>query len=679
MKLQVFTIIKLTFSLILGIITARYADASLSFWAVAAAASFGLMFACWFRAKKLFLQDGWFGISVFLTVFFIGSLNFELHQPKNHQNHYTTVLNAGEDTFLQLNIREILRTDTYNEKYVAEIIASGKNRVSGNIVLAVAKDSTNATLNVDDIIVVKTALQDIPKPKNPHQFDYAKYMELQGVYHQTRITNERILHKEKGKTTLTGFAHGIRTHINEKLRQYEFSKDHIAMTNALLLGQKHDISPEMYQDYAAAGVVHILAVSGLHVGILMLLLQFILSPFDRVRNGKSIKMVVILLFLWCFAVIAGLSPSILRAVTMFSFLCVGMQLNRRTNTYNSLMASAFVLLLFNPGILFSIGFQLSYLAVWGILAFNPLLAKLYKPRNYVSRQVWGNITVSLSAQTGVLPLTFFYFHQFPGLFLFANLVILPFLGIILGTGILVIALASFSLLPHFLVVIYGFIIDSLNSFVNWVAQQDGFLFENISFSFLQMLAVYILTIACIFAWRKFSYKNVVFALVSIVLLQGVSIFHKAEAGRQQQMAVFHKSKNTVIGFKNGRSMTFYSALDSTEIMKQNFISSYLTHGRVKSVQTDAEAPFIFSFNRQTVLVVDSLSVYPEGFSPDIVLLTGSPKIHLDKLIASLQPKLIIADGNNYISYVERWKETSGKRNVSFHHTASEGAFVMNFR
>src|SRR5690606_15885395 len=146
------------------------------------------------------------------------------------------------------------------------ITALNKNRVSGSVLLAVAKDSTGASLHVDDIIIVKTALQNIPKPKNPHQFDYAKYMEIQGVYHQTRIAKADVLHIEKGNTTLTGFAHHIRTHINEKLHQYDFEKDQIAMINALLLGQQQDISAEIYQDYAAAGVIHILSVSGLHVG-----------------------------------------------------------------------------------------------------------------------------------------------------------------------------------------------------------------------------------------------------------------------------------------------------------------------------------------------------------------------------------------------------------------------------
>lgn len=680
MQLVKMTIFRITVAFIIGIIISNQYNFSLHALQISFFVFFLLFCIAWFRAQRQVFQDAFLGIALYGFLVCLGALIYSLHQPVSQSSHYTHYFDSQEDAYFQIQIKEVLKFNNYNERFIAEIIAVNEKEVSGKFLLMIRADSLPSKLMVDEVLLFKSRFQIISSAKNPHQFDYSAYMKHQGVYHQIQLVKEEILNRQNGKRTLSGYAHAIRTHITNKLTEHGFKKDKIAIINALLLGQQQDISPEIYRDYAAAGVIHVLSVSGLHVGILMVMLQFLFSPLERrFKKGKEIKMVVIILLLWGFAIIAGLSPPVLRSVAMFSFLTVGMHINRRTSTMNTLIASALVLLVFNANMLFHIGFQLSYLAVWGILAINPFLVKWYNPKNIIGKSSWQNMTVSLSAQTGVLPLTFYYFHQFPGLFLFANLVIIPFTGILLALGIISMLLAVNDVLPESLTVFYSFLIDCFNGYIGWIARQESFLFQNIPFSFSQMIAAYVVIISCLVLYKNFSYKNIVITIAALIVFQGVSIYDKI-ISQHQQLIVFQKNRNTIIGFKNGKNFTLYSDMKSASVIEQSFIEDFSTHYRIKTIVPDSIIPNTFEFDEKRFLVIDSFGVYPKKLKAiDYVLLTGSPKIHLDRLIDSISPKQIIADGNNYRSYVNKWKMTAIKREIPFYHTAEMGAFVLKKR
>src|SRR5690606_4466680 len=379
---------------------------------------------------------------------------------------------------ITFRIREILKPNIYYDKYIIDILKIDDLSVSGKSIINLQKDSIGAPLKVDDIFITKTILKDINPPLNPNQFDYRKYLERKYIYHQF-FTNKTSLFKVASeKNTFLGIAGQIRNHINIKLKTHPFNPDELAIINALLLGQRLDISEEVYSNYTNAGVIHILAISGLHIGIILLILSSVLKPIELFKHGKLIKTILLIIILWGFAFIAGLSASVTRSVTMFSIVAMAMNLKRPTSIYNTLSISMFALLLVKPMFLFDVGFQLSYLAVFSIVIVDPLLHNLWKPKNKIINFYWRTLTVTISAQIGVLPLTLYYFHQLPGLFFISNFVIVPALGIILGLGILVFFLALINILPVFLVKTYGYIIHLMNRFVGWVSQQEQFLFHD---------------------------------------------------------------------------------------------------------------------------------------------------------------------------------------------------------
>lgn len=674
MRLINMTAFKITLIFLGGILCSHYFGFSKAHLLYAFFFSFGVFILAWIRAAKQVFQDAIFGIFAYLLLFVMGAWVYHLHQPINHESHYTHYYNPQQEAFFQLRITEPLKPDLYNQKHVAEIIAIDETFVNGDILLLIRKESIPAAIQIDDILLIKTNTHELPKPKNPHQFDYASYLNRQGIYHQIQINPFEIIHTTKGTTSLKGNADKIRSYINKKLAENNFNEETLSLINALLLGQRQHLSKDIYNDFAAAGAVHILAVSGLHVGVIMLILQFVLKPLERLRNGKRIKIIGVVLCLWIFAVIAGLSPSVLRAVTMFSFLAYAMESKRETSTFNTLLASAFLLLTIDPNLIFHIGFQMSYLAVFAIVWIAPMLQKNYRPKTFIDRKIWETLTVTFAAQLCVAVLSIYYFHHFPGLFFITNVVILPFLGLILGGGILVIALASLNILPAFFHQGYSYLLEKLIAFISWVAKQDRYYFDDISLNTLQVIGLYFFLVSLILAFQKLKYSHVLALFISIMCLQGIYFWNKSQTA-SQELVVFHKSRHTVIGYKNARNLNLYSNSLQDDYRKEGFVKNYKVGAHIKNTSLD-KLPFYFEFGSKRIFITDSTGVFPTRVKVDVLILSESPRFHLDRVLDSLEPSLVIADGNNYTSYVKRWRKTCDKRKLPFHHTGTEGAYVL---
>jgi competence protein ComEC len=359
---------------------------------------------------------------------------------------------------------------------------------------------------------------------------------------------------------------------------------------------------------------------------------------------------------------------------MFTFFAIGNAFQRKRVTEFSLIASMFFLLLVKPLFLFDVGFQLSYLAVFGIVWIQPKLYKIYTPTYKIENKIWQLITVSIAAQMGVLPLSLYYFHQFPGLFMLSNLIIIPCLGAILIGGIVIIFMALVGILPQFLASIYGFVISVMNSFVSWISQQEYFLFKDISLSFLLMIASYVGIILGTSFLIKMSPRKGIYFLGSVLLFQSIFIFEKYQKNTKKELIVFHKSRASVLGIRNGADIKIHHHLDTLEIKSLNMIQTYAIGENMNPSFTE-KFPTIFNFKNKNVLVIDSLGLYQlKGLENPMVILQNSPKINLERLIKTLNPSHIIADGSNYKSYVKRWKMCSKKLKIRFHYTGEKGAF-----
>lgn len=628
----------------------------------------------WIVSRKQIRPTVFFGIFAYLCFIGLGYLNVQVRLPAWQPNHFSHSLSESASELLEIKIRDILKSNAYNSNYIGEVVSLNGNPSEGKLLLNLRNDSVTPTLSIDDLVLISSRLEPIRSPLNPHQFDYSKYMATRSVYYSAKISEYQILKTHTGSRTIKGIASGVRDHILEKLQRTPIATNERAIMQALVLGQKKDIDTAMYEAYAAAGAVHILAVSGLHVGILFLFFSALFSPLNRLPRGQLLQSVFVVLSLFGFAILAGWSPSVVRATVMFSLFALANILHRRTNTFNTLFLSFFLLLIIHPQWLFQVGFQLSYLAVFFILLIQPKLGALIRPRNYLFKKLWDIVSVSIAAQIGVLPLSLYYFHQFPGLFLLTNIVVLPFLGILLIGGILVVLLSLLNILPEPLALVYNFLVETLNRFVQWVADQDAFLFDTISFSEGMVVGTYLLILSLIWFIQKPKTNRSVIAISAVTICFSILLYDKYRFSRNE-FIVFHKNRETVLGYKHGRSLTIFKS-DTVTSRDTRPVQDYLIAKHIETYSEDA-IPSVFKLNEKYYLVLDSIGVYPSLKHIEGVILRQSPKVNLDRLIDSLQPSIIIADGSNYRSYVSRWQETCKKRKLPFHHTGTQGAFSID--
>lgn len=619
------------------------------------------------KEKTLF-----FGVLASIVTIVLGIVAVTLSRPNTHFDHYTN-RQLPEFQIWHVKIRELLKSNAYSDRYVANVIHLDNRKTSGKILLTCVVDSQNQKFKVDDEILIYTKPDGIEKPLNPFQFNYKKYMEHLGIEHQLKLSPHNHMLKKEGTVTVFGLAAAFRSKIITQLQKNNFKDEELGVIQALLLGQRNDISEQTYTHYKDAGAVHILAVSGLHIGILLLLLEFLLKPLERLPNGRKIKLFAIVLLLWGFALLAGFSASIIRAVTMFTFVAYALYLNRPTSTFNILALSMFFILLVNPMLLFQVGFQMSYAAVFAIVWIYPLLQKLWTPNLWLVQTMWRLLSVSIAAQLGVLPISLFYFHQFPALFFISNLTIIPFLGFILSLGIVVIALALFHILPNFIAVFYNWTIATMNSVIAWVAQQEAFVFKNIAFGWSQLVWSYVIIISGVLLVTKVSYKRTLTLLIAVIGFQSWSLYELYNTKKIEIFVIAHQTRNSVLLHQIGNKLHVITA-DS--LMTEKLVADYSVGAQIGSVAYQL-LKNSYQIGKNRLFIMDNTGIIPENLTIDYLMLSQSPKVNLDRILASQNIKLLIADGSNYRSYVANWKATCEQRNIPFHYTGEGGAFYLD--
>ncbi len=674
MNILQFVCIKLTFFLLIGIVIGYHWEPFPLTTLLLLAILLGLLaFLLSLKPRKHRLS---FGITAMLCSCCLGifliSLNksFDFREQLNRE--------ALEDPHLwSLKIRETLKPSRYYSRHIATVIAVDSTASGGQILCRIPIRETERPLAVDDQIWVYARARQISSPLNPYQFNYRKYMAGMGIYREIKLDPRTMLVQVATSRSILGWADSLRRAVMDKLSQLNFGADERTIIQALTLGYRDEISKSVYDRYRKAGALYILAVSGLHIGIVLLLIQALLKPLDYLFSAKAIKVILTLLLLWSYALLAGFSPSVIRAVTMFSFLAYAQYLNRPGTTFNILaLAMSFTLIFIDPFMLFDPGFQLSYAAVFSIVWLYPKLMKLWQAGNLLSRKFWQLFAVTITAQLGILPVSLYYFHQFPGLFLLTNILIVPFLGIILGLGLLVIILATFGALPGFLVQSYDFIIRTMNTFIAWVSSQDSFHIEHIYFDRGHLILLYAAITAIILMLQKPVIRRISIGLGLLLGLQlwdaGNFIRHRSK----QQLAILHTVGNTVVLYQNGGALTVHS---KNKLEYKRVLSDYLTGERISEVEYDTLRNS-YRINDQRMLVLnDRLRSQAQILNTDLLLLSSSPRLNLDRYLRKKCPEKVIFDGSNYKSYAARWRRSCEGLGIPFHDTATAGAFIIEMK
>lgn len=550
-------------------------------------------------------------------------------------------------------------------------------------------------LEVGDQITFYAGLNPIENNGNPNEFDYKRFLFNRGVVYQSYTPDSLIKNLGfHGNFRVKRVASTIQEKIITLFQNGTFGSNSRAIIIALTVGNKEYISDELRASFANSGAIHVLAVSGLHVGIIYLILNLLLSFLDRNKKLKVLKTIIVIVFIWGYALLTGFSPSVTRAALMFSLMNIGASLNRDISFFNILAGAALIMLLINPLNIFEVGFQLSFLAVGGIVYFQPVFYQWFSFDNWLVDNMYKLFTVSLAAQITTFPLTIFYFHQFPVYFWLTNILIIPLVSILVG---LVVLYLVFSWIP-FLATILGLTLNGTawltNRWVSAVEHIPGGVIENISISFSILLLLYLL-ILFISGWLQQRNQGfLIGVLTSIFLIGLLQINETIKTIRSNQLVIYNISKGTAIGlYSKDINQLIFSA--ASEKIEKNIEYSVKNHWIVKGIAS-----------KVLVLSMDSIATKPKqstgSFAFKTFLLNNKKWVFYNKNylnqkeLATLSANMlivepnvfpprfrltantIIVDGRVSLYLSEKWSDYASNYDIHFYDTKKQGAFIFDF-
>jgi len=550
-------------------------------------------------------------------------------------------------------------------------------------------------------LIVRTQLKNIPLPANPDEFNYRKYLSTRHIYKQAFIRTPR-----RGGGDPVGVSPcGMRNRLLQSFRDMELEPAYYGLVSALTLGYKEDVDARTKQAFTRAGVMHIMALSGFNVGIIAVVLGFLLGNFDRNPAGKYAKTAIIILFLWLFALVTGLSPSVTRATVMFSFVLTGRLFHRQVNTYNILFVSAFLLLTFSPGMLSDVSFQLSFAAVAGILVYQPYLNGLLTFKVPVVRKIWQLFTLSIAAQLATFPLTLFYFHQFPVYFWLTNLYVVPLVSIIIIIAGGYLALAWIKPVALFAGKVLAVFLKTLFLSVTVVEKLPFSLISGVYINGVQatLLMMIILLLGFVILFRIVRWFPVL--LVLMIAFEWIHLTHTKKLVHQQTGLISGVRGKTAINFISGRKAILLvnaGMLPDYNDLTWSFNNFWVKHGvnpsviSFDSMDTDLcngqVVPGLYcrplwrgnnilmTFNEQRLVLLRDDRFYSfcskHSLQADLIIVTGSLSVHPDRIVKEIKASLMIIDGSVKKSNVWRWKSECEKHGITCYVIPERGAFPI---
>lgn len=428
------------------------------------------------------------------------------------------------------------------------------NRFS--FIIYASKDTLIESLKPGAEIIFEGEIRPHQHSINPHQFDYATYLERQGIGGSVFIGNKyRILNEEPTTWRIEKTFQSLQLKCIEIFKHSKIGQKERSVLNALVLGYRSELSPKTKGEFADAGVVHVLAVSGLHVGIIYIVFQWLLIKSFGSRFAY-LQFVILLVLIWFYAGVTGFSPSVLRASTMFSFIAFGSAGGRKGNTYNMLAASVILLLIINPLIIREVGFQLSYLAVIGIVFFHDVFKQLFWSRYWLIQRAWELLVVSVSAQIATVALSIYYFGQFPNYFFLSNLLVIPLATFSLYSGLLLLIFHSVPFVGVLLEMVADLIVSALTLTVNFFSSLPGSVTSGIQFSVVDVLAFYALIIALILIRQRPNRIRLGLAGVTVLILTGSFIYKQFYSAYKTELAILEGKKGSIALLRSGKEAVF---------------------------------------------------------------------------------------------------------------------------
>ncbi len=638
-----------------------------------------------------------FGVVLYLFLFFTGialvqNIKTESDYPVGRSIYVEAVVNDAPvkgDRFTKLNVLASAYSDSLNTW----------RKVEEKMIFYLRIDSSKVAPRMGDKILTRLTLSPLPAAKNPYEFDYGAYLKQRQIFSSAFINSDSYVIISSGNTPLWRvFPTAVSSYLLNYFSKQGLQGDELAVLQALTIGDKSLLNSDLKQLYMDTGAMHILAVSGMHVGIISMILGWLLVFMKKQKYGILLRGLLILVFIWLYAVVAGLSPSILRATIMFSIVTIGGMLNRHTNTYNSLTFSAFLICALDPYSLFDAGFQLSYAAVISIVFFYPYIYHCLNFRRWLPDALWSLVAVAIAANIGTLPVAVYLFHQLPVHFILTNVLsTLPTMAAMGGfLATLIFVHFPISQVGWFCANFTGYSIKALNGSIRFV---EGLPYARIEALWLTSLQAWLLMLSIVmlalFIWTRKT-KLVLLALTLFSACLCLRIATKYEQAHQKMLTVYSVKNASLITLVNGRAG--FALCDSADLsntfdfnVKNHMVS--LGFAGLKSLERIALQDIgsekfqhynvyknFINFAERTVKILHDEKLHnPHQPLPvDYLILTSQCKLKPEQVLAMYHPQLFIIDASVSAREVARFKRVLTTHGLPFHNVRENGAFIQNF-
>lgn len=568
--------------------------------------------------------------------------------------------------------------------------AKKAQQVSGKLLVALKVDSLNPIkLKYGEEIIISALTAPVEPPYNPAEFDFKAWLATKNTYHQTFINQKNVvkLGTNKGNPILK-YAIEVRQRQVNIYRKLIQNDEAFAVASTLVLGYRSDLNKETLAAYSKTGTIHALSVSGMHVGIIYIFLNFLLFFLDKNKPLKILKTIIICCLVWYYALLTGLSPSVLRSAIMLSVYIISKTFNKNTNSYNIVAFTAFCLLCFQPFLIWDVGFQLSFLAVLGLIYLQPKIYKWFYIKNKWLDKLWSTIALSLAAQIATFPLSIYYFHQFPLYFIFSNLFILLPLTVMMYLGIAILLLRLDFLAPAF-----EWTIKFTNSGLKWIADLP---FSGISAIWLdkwQLLLLSLALITFIIAFSNYKKQLIFISIATFIGFQTLTLLHKMEQSQQRKIIFYSLRKNYAAAFVQSNEAVLVTDLLPSDKNYEFFVKPALEQLQITNVhfvkweQDTVVKSFVkkkhqLLFHNYKILLLDqSFNYIKIANLPkfEAVWLHQNPKKEITELRSEVIFNTLLVDASNKDYKIENYKAQANKVFILPHILKKNKAYLVNFK
>lgn len=659
---------------------------------------FFLLIVFAFSEKKIFTKkETSFSWVIFPFVFLLGIFIVDFHKVtppeiiNSNSNIYEGVI-VDQPKIKDKTVQIILKTEAVSDSIDWQ-------KFNTKAVVYIQKDSLAELLQYGDRLVFTGYLNEITNAGNPNEFDYKSYMANQGIFFTAYAQSDKyiVLEHDQGKY-LKRTALNWRNKLLIIYQNFNIYGQSYGVLSALTLGYRDEVDPETRQMFADTGAMHILAVSGLHVGIIFMILNSLLAFMSKNKWAILLKSIIIILSLWIFAFIAGLSPSVTRSALMFSMFVIGKLLRRSTSIYNIIFASAFILLMINPLDVFAVGFQLSYAAVLSIVFFQPYIYKLFVFERNIPDKIWALLSVSIAAQMGTMPIGFFYFHQFPNYFFLTNVLVIPLASIILYLAVLLLAINWIPLLSGGVAFLLKVVLKLLLVGVGGINSLPFAATKNIYITGVQTIVLYVVIISFALFWI-YNKKQLLYAFLTSLLVFFVLDLRLNIENETSSEVLFLNTRNSftmnVISPENtviaddaafGKSNYLDYSCKPYWVSKRNTsfslsnIDSLQTNDTIsKNIFVDGE---FMQIGNVKMLIVRNSEMFEKLSDQKIyvnyVILSQNVYLTMQEVIELVDFNKVIFDATNKYYRIQNWAEQCDSLAIPYHDVTKMGAYAFDF-